>query len=609
MMEIVRICLLIPFLGTTLSCLFLSIGNPGFVDTFPWIPFVLFLVLALLFFPILLFVRLSGTRNARFQRLYGRFSSTAGGGRLFTITVSLSVIVYLVLFLTAALYNHRSPGGKAPRLLVIGLDGASWDLIDPLMKAGRLPNLKRFCARGARAVLMSAPPMRSPRLWTTIASGVSPEKHGITGFFSTQADLKTPRIWDICEAEGLRTGLFSWMVTWPPEGRSAFEIPSWFARSPETYPLSYTCVQEINLDQDRDGGAVKPWRSLWQCGWMGARMDGIQRLALLYIRDWIGLSEKDRLYQKMMAETRLRTDLFQALLRRYTPEVTAFCLYGSDKLAHRFWDSMEPGAFTETGVQPDEHYANVIADYYREADRAMGRILPMLSSSTTIAVLSDHGLEADSAYPRQFFLDVEGLLRLLKAERKFHYKNIMRQTVLTPINLEREEIDTFTEVLEIVQFDGSDEPVFLVEVNETGEIVLRMNFSLTWHPDSPILTHESIRIGDLSAPVETVFFSRAFPGKHKREGILLLAGPQIKAETIVQDADLVDIAPTLLYLLGLSISREFEGKILADALMDGLLKERPPMYVDCYELRSPLKSDPVMNEPFLDRLRSLNYVQ
>ncbi len=609
MMEIIRFCLLIPIAGTALSCLLLSVGNLGFVDTFPWLLLVLFLVPALVLLPILLLVRWFLIWHKRFLSFYDRFFCVLGSWRSFAIAVSFSILVYLVLFLTASLYNRCSLGGKAPRLLVIGLDGASWDLIDPLMEAGRLPHLQRLCDRGTRMTLLSSPPMRSPRLWTTIASGVSPEIHGITGFFSTQADLKTPRIWEICEAEGLRTGLFSWMVTWPPQSRSAFKIPSWFARSPQTYPSSYTCAQEIYLDQDREGGAVKPWRSLWQCAWMGARLDGIQRMAFFYTRDRFGISEKERLYRKMMAEARLRTDLFHSLLTRYTPDVAAFCLYGSDKLAHRFWDSMEPGAFSETGVQPDKNYANVITDYYLEADRAMGRILTTLSPSTTIAVLSDHGLEADTAYPRQFFLDVEGLLRLFKAERNFHFKNIMRQVILTPINLSREEIDTFVKVLEIIQFEESDEPVFLVEINEAGEIVLRTNFSLTWNPDSPILTEKNIRIGDLTAPVESIFFQRAFPGKHKLEGILLLAGPQIKAKATAPDANQVDAAPTLLYLLGLPISREIEGNILVNALKEGLLTERPPQYTDRYELDTMFESNSEMNEPLLERLRSLNYVQ
>ena len=131
------------------------------------------------------------------------------------------------------------------KVLLIGIDGADWDIIDPMIEAGRLPNFHRLKEEGAWGRLKSLHPPLTPIVWTSIASGKTKEKHGILDFFSTSRDVKAKRIWDILEERGYTIGLHEYPVTWPPRECSGFIIPDLLARDSSTYPQGLRCVKEL----------------------------------------------------------------------------------------------------------------------------------------------------------------------------------------------------------------------------------------------------------------------------------------------------------------------------------------------------------------------------
>jgi len=111
------------------------------------------------------------------ERLRERFPGAEIQVRLGTPDVPAAV---RASFAREAVYGRRVDTGL--RVLFVGIDGADWDVIDPLLRAGQLPQLARLRREGVWARLRSSVPTLSPLLWTTVATGKSPDRHGINDF-------------------------------------------------------------------------------------------------------------------------------------------------------------------------------------------------------------------------------------------------------------------------------------------------------------------------------------------------------------------------------------------------------------------------------------------
>lgn len=610
MAAFIRCCFLITIVLPAGMMVFFCLNNPGFLDSFPvFLNLVSLMAMTGVWLAGMGLNRLLPAQN-RIKSSLIRWIGWMGQSRVFLSGVGIVCITYIGLFAIASRYDRPGSDQDSPRLVVIGWDGATWDLIDPLLTEGKLPNLQRLMESGGHGVLQSLEPMESPALWTSIATGLPQEKHGVTGFFATRADLAAPRVWDVAAGHGLRTGLYAWLVTWPIHDTFAFVIPSWMARSPETWPPEYACVQELKLDQDRYGGPARPGRALWECARRGARLQGVRRLAGFLARDRWGLSEEERLAAKMLAEVRLETDVFLALLRRFNPDIATFTLYGTDKLAHRFWHYMDPQAFPGMEWAGHATLPSAITDYYQEADRALGRIRGALPDKTHILLLSDHGMKADPAAPRQFFADAPRLLEAIGAAPFFRYSTIQRKIVLDPVISDPGLTQTTVERLRRIRFPGSPDPVFEAEVDEHGRVMLQTAFSLTWNPESPLVKQETILIEGHAFPTRRFFFERTFSGTHDPRGIVVISGPAIVPGSTIQDADLLDIAPTLLYLLDLPISEELPGRILQEAFSTEYRQSHAPRSTPAYPPLPAAGEKPEADwEPFLEQLRGVGYVR
>lgn len=131
-----------------------------------------------------------------------------------------------VLAAAGAAYFFARPE-PGPTVILIGLDGAGWDTARRLINTGDLPNLKALADEGATGDLASMSPIVSPRLWTSIASGKLPKKHGIASFtYKTASGRVVPvhagrrackTIWNILGDAGFRVAVVNWWVTWPVE--------------------------------------------------------------------------------------------------------------------------------------------------------------------------------------------------------------------------------------------------------------------------------------------------------------------------------------------------------------------------------------------------------
>ena len=113
----------------------------------------------------------------------------------------------------------QAAGQAAPSspVLIFGIDGADWQVLEPMMSRGELPTLAGLVDQGRRGVLRSAEPMASPVVWNTIFSGVTPKTHGLEDWYRSDArSRRVPLLWDIYAATGAETLAVNVPGTWPP---------------------------------------------------------------------------------------------------------------------------------------------------------------------------------------------------------------------------------------------------------------------------------------------------------------------------------------------------------------------------------------------------------
>jgi len=157
--------------------------------------------------------------------------------------VRLALLAPLVF---VALGAGCAPEGDAPppaaRVILLGVDGADWTVIERLIDDGRLPHFAEMRRDGASGVLRSHEPIFSPVVWASISTGVTPEVHGVTSFTVdvdgrpvpvTSNLVRAPRVWDILGDAGHTVGVIGWWSTWPATDVNGFLL------SDRTWPITF----------------------------------------------------------------------------------------------------------------------------------------------------------------------------------------------------------------------------------------------------------------------------------------------------------------------------------------------------------------------------------
>jgi predicted AlkP superfamily pyrophosphatase or phosphodiesterase len=150
----------------------------------------------------------------------------------------------------------KLPSVRSPQLLVIGVDGATPEIVDRLCGEGKLPHLSRLRAEGASGELRSLEPIFSPLIWTTMATGRMPEDHGITGFTlaggeagllrpSSTDQRQVPALWNLASDAGYTNAVIGWPVTWPAEKINGYLVSSYFFMPSATADLTRLLDPEL----------------------------------------------------------------------------------------------------------------------------------------------------------------------------------------------------------------------------------------------------------------------------------------------------------------------------------------------------------------------------
>ncbi|MBN1335730.1 MAG: alkaline phosphatase family protein [Deltaproteobacteria bacterium] len=446
------------------------------------------------------------------------------------------------------------------RLWVFGLDGATFDVLDRL----DLPAFRALETEGVRADLRSMEPMVSPLLWTTMASGRRPERHGIHGFGVHATDCTAARFWEPLQAAGLRVGLYKWLVTWPPQEVRGFMVPAWLAPAPDTWPPDLAFVKEIELSRRLTHHRVAARRSLAVLAWEGVR-HGIRwstlteagGFALGRRFGWV-LPEEEAI-QGQVLRTWMDRDVFVWALGAYRPDVATFTDYATDAIQHRdwrAWASEEGGAIPVAYAQADA----ILDEIRRIAPRAR------------VVVVSDHGFEASRdttgfAAPR-----TETLKALAStAVGPVEVARIGHKVVLTLSGEEggttraRDRLEAF---LSGLVRTSTGRPLFRWEpvpgaVRALGLVLADPTYSERDLATDTVLGHP------LSAFVTRI---ESWSGVHAERGVFLASGPGLARGVRLPDLGLLDVAPILVTLAGVAPSGDLEGR-----MPHGLLAQDPAL--------------------------------
>lgn len=303
------------------------------------------------------------------------------------------------------------------KVLLIGIDGATFDVADPLLKAGNMPTLARLIERGSYARLRSENPMLSPAIWTTIATGMPRRLHQIHDFLSrgrgdaahpvltSTADRKTLAIWNLVGPFAKSVGVIGWWVTWPAEPVRGFVVSdrvahsrwqSWTAGPTDrnlTYPESLideikTLVVDPMKPPMDEIGALADWTESERKEMLGARhpipFHGPSVLKFGY------------------CEQRTYENVALRLLPKGQPDLSLVFLIATDPISHTFWHYFQPAAF-RAGVDADaaRRLGRVIPGMYEHNDRYLSALLSAVDPKTVVIIVSDHGFQPSGKLPSE----------------------------------------------------------------------------------------------------------------------------------------------------------------------------------------------------------------
>jgi predicted AlkP superfamily phosphohydrolase/phosphomutase len=511
------------------------------------------------------------------------------------------------------------------RIFVIGLDGATFDLVGPWAREGKLPTLHR--------------PMTGPA-WTTFATGKNPGKHGVYDWIyreqgsydvspTTAQHCQASTLWSLLGRAGKRVCVLNVPMTYPPQpvnGVLISGLPAPSRKASITYPADL--LEEIEREIGREY-ALYP--------------DPGQAYSDVGVDAFLG-----RLYET----TDTRLVVLDHLSRREDWDFMMVVFNGTDAVQHAMWKFMDPQHPQHDPIRASK-YGDAILDYFSYLDSRLAHVIANLSEGTVVVVMSDHGFGPFHKFIHvNFWLMERGYLKL-KPRVKAQIKSLMFRAGFSPMwvynalmdiglgRLKREVVrGSGQEMLRalFLSFDDVDwprtrayalgnigqvylnvkgrEPMGCVEPGEEYERLRRELITNLGEIRDPatgervveyIYTREQVYSGPhagrgadiLFIPTRMEYFGfgeyefgantviepmmRGISGTHRMNGVLVMHGlPILPGITLGRDRVepinlgapkglppqpwLADLAPTILHLMGVPVPEDMDGRVIVEAI-------------------------------------------
>ena len=495
------------------------------------------------------------------------------------------------------------------RAVVIGLDGAAWHLIEPMIERGVMPRLGALRASGAWGGLTSTVPTYTPPAWTSAITGVNPGRHGVYGFVEGHAQhepslmhsgkIRAPALWEIAGAQGARCGVYNVPLTYPPH-----DIDGWMVSgmmTPGYGERQRNFARPARLEAD-----ILSWAP-------GYVLD----VNANYEQDWrdTGLAER------VLESIRQRKVVLEHLLEAEPVDLVFTVLEAPDRLQHVYYRYLDPS---------DPAYPSPTAAAIRAAvercfaalDDIVGLLADWAGPDGGVLVCSDHGFTAwevsvhvNALLQSWGYLKLKPGARLLQSSlaraavplakrllpRRFAraakgrtfaaidwsrtrafaspipqqglYVNLRGREpfgIVDPAELEAVKDDLVTRFTELVGPDGKPvtDRVYRSQEVFSGD-------ALEGAPDLlPVLRDHRFELDD------ELFHRNPFTdvsdlprGVHHPDGIVVVSGCGVSQGRV--DGHVTDVLPTLLYQAGLKVPEGLDGRVLTAAFEPSHLAARP----------------------------------
>lgn len=521
------------------------------------------------------------------------------------------------------------------RTVLFGLDGATYNVLDPLVEQGVMPNLQRFLADGARCVLESTPLPITPQAWTTLATGRSMGHHGIHDFvrveqlasgvflrFNTARDRHTPTLWRYLSDQGRRVTALNYYGLAPAEPVNGHTMPGFvpgrylkrsshpadlFSRLKQVQHFDVE-VLGLDLDIEKEGLAEMP-AERWP--------------------EWIELHIRRE--QAWFAT-------LEHLMRTEPSDLSAIVFDGVDKIQHLAYRFLDPRYAPQQPTAWETQISELCRDYFRQIDDYLGRTLELVGPEGRVFIASDHGFTAshEVVYINKYLHDL-GWLRWsgqvaeddkesIVVERLTSHMSVFdwtqtRAAALTPscngvylLNVPADEHHATREKLieQLYALRGPDGGQVITEIKKREEW-----FAGPWMGRAPDLTLTLRDHGFLSVlnAAQAVVPRKAPVGTHHPDGVLMGVGPGLKRGTTVPRCNILDVASLLAHSVGIEIPAEYEGQFPAQLYDERYLESDPARVSWSAVAAAENEAAPqeAMSEEeelvLTERLRSLGYIE
>ena len=523
------------------------------------------------------------------------------------------------------------------KVVLIGLDGATFSILDPLMAEGHMPFLKDFVNKGFRANLLSTANPLTPPAWVSMVTGCGPGHHGVFDFIRSEnrngtiyftlynsSDIRCETIWSMANRGGRKVIHLNFPMMAPPQPINGLVIPSmvqWRHLKNNIYPKSLYDTLASIADFQADQWALTYWEA----------NEAMRERAMFPKEetDWV---------EKNLNRDKQWFIILQHLMKNYPADLTAIVFDGVDKLLHPYWRLLDPNCRPHKLLDAEQRLRDCLLNYFQQLDAYMREIVTLAGDEAHVILASDHGFgPAHYVFHINVLLEQLGYLSWRKEVRHAKVKKHNHEwsfasldwskttayvgtpssngvRIRLPANMAPHNYLTFRERL-MEQLLNFKDPA-------TGEqIVTRVSPREEAFPgpameQAPDLTltlsdHSFVSVIN-EKPI--VLHRPEINGTHRPEGILIIGGPGVIAGENPEPYSILDIAPTILSCLGLPIPPELEGKVMVEAfaehypqtcMMIGEAKTEGP--ADLPRIKSPFSEDE--EEAIWAQLRALGYVE